>query len=493
LKISKIDLKEKVEGFICDQLDQDEYDLVEVDSKDLLTWNRLDLGFKLFYLENHDLIPQFSRELYEQDIKAQTMGDFVEFGNEKKNSFDKYLKNFDQTFLSIKNNGFDFLESIIPLSESGSILNGAHRTASLIQLGGKATCIKTNLKTKIDFKYFYERNVSERDIQIAVNTFVEFSPSNVYLAFLWPSAVGAREEALSHFSNIIFSKDLKLTSNGAFNILYELYKHMDWVGNERNGYSGIQQKLLECFPRLDKVKVIVFQAKEFDDVLAIKEKIRNIYNIGFSSIHITDTKEEAIRISRLLFNENGLHFLNYGQLTKNQKILDKLDKFKEFLLQNEIPRSDICIDGSLILKMYGLRDNDDVDFLLKKGSEIINPDTDFETHDSELKYHDVDKNDLIYNPSFYFEYYGLKFISFKQLFKMKKNRNEQKDIIDCNLMKHLNSENSFKLVITKVRQRVLYAKIRLKRNTLVIIMNTLRGSVLYKPVRQIYRWITSNR
>jgi hypothetical protein len=154
---------------------------------------------------------------------------------------------------------------------------------------------------------------------------------------LWPSAVGAREEALSHFSNIIFSKDLKLTSNGAFNILYELYKHMDWVGNERNGYSGIQQKLLECFPRLDKVKVIVFQAKEFDDVLAIKEKIRNIYNIGFSSIHITDTKEEAIRISRLLFNENGLHFLNYGQLTKNQKILDKLDKFKEFLLQNEIP------------------------------------------------------------------------------------------------------------------------------------------------------------
>jgi hypothetical protein len=76
---------------------------------------------------------------------------------------------------------------------------------------------------------------------------------------------------------------------------------------------------------------------------------------------------------------------------------------------------------------------------------------------------------------------------------MKKNRNEQKDIIDCNLMKHLNSENSFKLVITKVRQRVLYAKIRLKRNTLVIIMNTLRGSVLYKPVRQIYRWITSNR
>jgi hypothetical protein len=84
LKISKIDLKEKVEGFICDQLDQDEYDLVEVDSKDLLTWNRLDLGFKLFYLENHDLIPQFSRELYEQDIKAQTMGDFVEFGNEKK-------------------------------------------------------------------------------------------------------------------------------------------------------------------------------------------------------------------------------------------------------------------------------------------------------------------------------------------------------------------------------------------------------------------------
>jgi hypothetical protein len=35
------------------------------------------------------------------------------------------------------------------------------------------------------------------------------------------------------------------------------------------------------------------------------------------------------------------------------------------------PRSDICIDGSLILKMYGLRDNDDVDFLLKRVVKLL--------------------------------------------------------------------------------------------------------------------------
>jgi len=81
--IKKQDLKNKLEPFIFNKLQKDEYEIQNIDSKKLLTWNRLDLAFKLFYLDNKDKNPELAKKVYKEDIRAQTLGKFVEYGNEE--------------------------------------------------------------------------------------------------------------------------------------------------------------------------------------------------------------------------------------------------------------------------------------------------------------------------------------------------------------------------------------------------------------------------
>ena len=74
-----------------------------------------------------------------------------------------------------------------------------------------------------------------------------------YMAFLWPSGSHSKKEALSKFSNIVYHKKIKLSPQGGLNLLIELYKHMDWVGDKGNGFKGVKQKLIECFPFFEEL------------------------------------------------------------------------------------------------------------------------------------------------------------------------------------------------------------------------------------------------
>ena len=161
----------------------------------------------------------------------------------------------------------------------------------------------------------------------------------------------------------------------------------NWVGSPANGYSGIKQKLVKCFPENQyRIKVVVFQEDSIDKVREIKEKIRNICKIGYNSVHITDRKEEVMRVSELIFNENGIHFLNYANPYKYHEFNQKnIEKIKEFCLKNKINLDDIVINSSMILSLYGLRKNEDIDFL---------------TFSNNLQYHNEEKNNKYIIQSF---------------------------------------------------------------------------------------------
>ena len=260
---------------------------------------------------------------------------------------------------------------------------------------------------------------------------------------------------------------------------------MDWIGSQENGFSGAKRKLIECFPTLEPFTVIVFQSKTLEEVRTIKEKVRQVHKIGFSSIHITDTKEEARRISKLIFNENGIHFLNYSEPYKYSFLLNDLDSFNSHIKKNDIDKNDIVLDGSIVLAQYGLRKNADIDYLTLNTIDNFK----YDTHDSQLKFHDKDKRDLIYNPEYFFQFNGFKYASFKQTFLMKKNRNEQKDLNDLSIMKSLIEKNSFSTFILKKKQFFYYEKIKFYNNYNVLKFFILKKTGLYKPLRFIYKKI----
>ena len=478
------ELNDRIEDFIGSQLDRSSYQLIVKDARELLTYNRFDLGLKLAYLAYKDVLPKFADEVYFHDIRSQTLGKFEEYGNEEKSSFKIYVEHFEKTFDSIKNYGFDKDESVIPLSFNGSILNGAHRVASAIFLNKSVACVHTELaEIKPDYKYFIDRDVPEYILDTGAVSFCDYS-EDIYIAFLWPSGRQNYNQCQQLFPGVVYEKNIKLNENGGHNLLIELYKHMDWVGSAATGFPGAHQKLMECFTDFDEFRIILFQCETLEKVQKIKKKVRDINRIGFSSVHITDTKEEVQRISRLVFNQNGLHFLNYA---KPYKFKSSMEMVGSILPLGKDLLNGLVLDGSMTLAVYGLRAARDIDYLSDKDIVASKGSFNLESHDSQILFHKVEKQDLIYNPKYYFEYLGVKFVSFKQTYQFKKNRNEVKDKNDCQMMTSLIEKNSFRFFVASFKQKFFYRKLIIKNRLRVFVFNVLRVTGTYEMVRKIYR------
>jgi len=484
--LSLADVKKRIEPHFYDTLTEDDYIVSMRNPHELLTWNRLDVAFKLLYLEYKDVCNSFARWIYAEHIRALTLDAFVEPGNSDKCSCDKFIEAFEKNHFDIAKNGFSAQRSLVPLSLNGSIANGAHRLASAIVGNREIACVNINCYDHIyDYNYFYERNVARNCIEIAVSKFVECA-SNVYIALIWPSAVGKGADIEEIISNIVYRKEIELSANGAHNMLTQLYYSEEWLGDVTNKFKGVDGKYIECFRNLSPVRVFAFQAENLEAVLSIKNRIRNLFGIGKHSIHINDTHNEAIRISRLLFNENSIHFLNYATPYKYVSVYNKISAFAAFMKFNHLTSKRTLIDGGMLLSLFGLRESRDVDFLTLEKTDFAGSFGDFDLHDDQVKYHGEDKCTLICNPIFHLFYNDVKFVSFNQLFRMKQQRAEEKDKYDLALMDAIYSKSTFKEIINRFRQEYYYGKIKFMAK----VVEALKSIKMYNIIRSLYRKAT---
>lgn len=451
----------KIEPSIRAYVDVDGMHLRTVLSNELLTWNRFDLAFKLFYLEIKKFNPLLGKKYYEQHLKSFGLGTIREPDNPLKSSLEDFILEFENIYKSILHNGFKKSISLLPLAFDGSIANGAHRLASAIYLNLDVNVLNVKLPpSRYDYKYFKERNISSEILDLMACTFIEYS-KNTYIAFLWPSISGREKEAEDIIPNIVYKKELDLNINGAHNLLTQIYQDESWIGNFENKYSGIKGKVNECFRINKPLTVIAFQADSLVDVINIKNKIRSKFPFGNHSIHITDNSEESKNISRVVFNNNSIHFLNNANPFR---FLD--NKFKLQLIKRELYNSQTCfksivIDGGFVLSLYGIRDSYDVDYISTASiKKIQSKYLKFDNHFNQLTFHRTTTENLIWDPKFYFWFDGLKFVSLKQIYEMKRNRGEIKDEIDCKSILALLSNQSIKLYVARLSQYLLYFKIK---------------------------------
>lgn len=481
--ISKSELSVLIDQHFYSDLKAKSYTVESIEAVDLLTSYRLDLAFKLLYLEMKDRDVGFAKEFYIEHIKAFTLGEFTEPGNNEKNSIEKFIETFNNTFEDIKNKEFNSSTSLIPLSENGSIANGAHRVASAIFLEKEVACVALNGYDHLyDYDFFYKRNIDRSTLDTVVTKFIEYV-SNVYIALIWPTAVGQDSKIEEIIPNIVYRKEISLNVNGAHNLLSQLYYGEDWLGSVEDDFKGTRGKLVECFKTFDPIRVIAFQAESLDEVLQIKEKIRDVFKVGKHAVHITDTKEEALQTARMVFNDNALHFLNYAKPNKYASTHKKIDDFKLFIKENNLDSNDLLLDSSIILSVYGLREASDTDYFCSDNSKIKSNFDDINMHDEVLECYDEKKNEMIYNQKFYFYFNDVKFISFPQLYKMKTKRDEEKDRNDCKIMEALIEEDRLKIFISQFQQGLYYKQIKFRQ----YVLSLLQKLGLFEVVRSVYR------
>jgi hypothetical protein len=448
---------------------------------------------RTLYLELKAKAPELAERIYFEDLRAQTLGTLVDPDNSKKSNFNIFKNVFDGISEEVSLRGFDAEQTLIPVSGSGSIINGAHRLSAALIHGKEVAFIQTTLPPiTCDHVYFFERAVPIAIIEQSVVQLLRYA-RNCFVAFLWPSGSANMHLAESLFQNVVYKKKLYLTNKGKLNLLFQCYRHMDWVGGESSNYAGLHQKLIECFPENGDVTMIIFQAEGgVEHARSIKEKIRDINGLGYSSVHITDTQEELLRLSRLLCNENGMHYLNHAKLV-NSRHYEMLRSILDLSRKNDIDPRNFLIDGSWLLELYDLRSADDVDILTASDHDYIYQLLNFDSRLSQVQYHKKTANEIIYNPNNYFYLFDIKLIGFEQLQTMKRNRGEAKDLLDVKLMSGLVEYNWLSMVQVHLAQRWLYARIRARGAVFKFGGFILRAIGLYKPVRAVYRFIFNRK
>ena len=448
---------------------------------DLLTVNRLDVIFKFLYLRFKKTSPIFAKQLYHDHIKIITNGLFKEIDNQKKN-FEDFIIEFENINKSIETLGFNSKISKIPISNDGSISNGAHRLASSLYNNIKVNTIQTSQNShNYNYEFFRTRSLENHLLEFGVLNYLELTENN-YLAIIWPSA-DKNIKYIHHFESILYEKKMSLNSNGAQNFVAQVYKDHKWVGSFKEGYSGAITKVAEAFKSFDEIHFIFFQMKSFDEVSKLKKKLRSLFAIGKASIHITDNNKETIELGKIILNPNSLHFLNNSKPYVFESLFKKLKKFKKLLNDNNINLEDIVLTSSTILGIYGYREPSDIDFL---SAENFDFNQSLQSHNYLIDYYETDKNELIYNPKFHFYFSDFKFLSLDEIKKFKKNRNEIKDRLDLELLKRKQSFNKT-LFLLSLKNKINKSKFQF----IAIMIPLSKKYKFYNFAKWIYKKITN--
>lgn len=449
--------------------------------RSLLTANRIDLSFKLLYLSYKNIATSLYLELYKEHIDAFTLGTFRDPFTPEKGSFQSYIARFDELYDSIASTGFDKTQSVIPLACDGSIVNGAHRTACAIHTQREIYGIRLSMQPRsYNWWFFRSRGMHNVSLEIAAQHFVGHA-DNVYIALLWPRSSNDHVEIAKSFKNVIYDKKgIMLTRRGAHNLVSMCYEGEPWLGAAASDYPGAVSKVREVYRRGKPLRVIAFQDPDRNAVRDNKDRVRSRFKYGKHCVHVTDSRAEAMLLGSLLFNENGINFLNFANPNIYRTLPEKWSKLAQFVKLNNLGYDDFVVDSGMVLELYGLREANDIDIIVSSkvvGLRARSAGDGVDLHgDNDLEYHKLNCDELVYDPTYSFTYRGVKFVSLRQVYAAKKARGSPRDRLDLGLMRRCHSDSSrMAAYLSALRSRVYRYKARYLDPAMGVLRERLRG------------------
>jgi len=429
--VAKNNFKEVLRDKTFALLNKNEYEVRYVNPLELITYDRLDIVAKYLYVKYFDLNvdSDYAEKLYLKHIEY--FNSFYESDGSNKLGKSEFLKSFNSVISSIKKNGYD-KDFIIPLSENNSIYDGSHRVAICAYYGIQLPVISVDGNAgSYDYKYFKNRGLCSQSLDSLALEYLKLK-KNVYIITLWPSSGGGKEAELSQlfkkYGNVVYRKEVYLENDGSVQVVKNAYKDESWLGSCKDNYIGARNKASWCFSKKGAVRVILFESNL--DMIKMKDEIRSLFQIDKHAVHINDTKEEALVLAGLFFNENSIKWMNGSVIREFSWFERLLLHYKEWIEDNEIPRDEICIDGSSTLAVYGVREVRDLDYISFSDELDGTGFKEISSHNNELQYHPVGKDEIIFNPKYHFIVDGYKYVSLDIVKVMKKARGEKKDLDD---------------------------------------------------------------
>ena len=420
---------------------KEKYHTIIDEDQNFFRWNRFDLPIKKMFLKFYDkgFNSDFGEKIYKEHLKI--WNNFKEYNNPNKNTYESFRMEFIKIYEDICAGNFDWSLSPITIDQEGYLLNGAHRTAASNYAGITPKSKKgTNFvdgQKNCDFKMFKNLGLSENYLDAAA---LEMAKNNnkLVLAHIFPAAVGKMENVekiiLQH-ANIAYKKEIHLNKNGPLNYMLQLYRGESWAGNWSNNFAGFREKASLCFTADTPMTVYLLEPHNATSAVSLKKEVRDIYKIGNHSIHVNDTHEETIRLSRCLFNKNSVHFLNNARLKNYQNFFKWVQDYEKYLANNNLDAEDYCITASGVLSLYGLREASDLDYLHTTPALIRDPGDNIHSHNEYGKSrYRKNIDEIVQDPENHFYFGNIKVASLEIVRQLKEDRNEPKDQKDIQLI-----------------------------------------------------------
>lgn len=402
----------------------------------LVSCDRFDIFAKYIYAKyRKNSVPEdWAEKVYLAHIKV--FNGFVENDNSNKIGSDSFINEFNALLDSISANGFDPKTSIIPVDSDGVIIDGAHRVAASLLSGADVQISK--LKThapSYNYEYFLKNGLSKDFCDHIALEYCNYE-KNVFVPLVWPAAKGKDDDIKNIFrkyGDIFYAKEMMLSDQGAVSFIRQIYYDEPWLGTYNDGFAGARKKKYGCFCGNGPVRVYIIKSN-LNDMLKAKSEIRELFSIGNHSIHINDTREEALMIANLVLNKNSIHFLNYSRITAFTKFTMLVDNFTKAISTTPQVPVDCCLVGSSVMAAYGLRDIRDLDCVCLADYGIKNLDGEIELKTELPSTYGTELSELIHNPQNHFYCDRMKYAAIQLLYKHKKTRNSSIDSSDIELI-----------------------------------------------------------
>ncbi|MDO6455346.1 tetratricopeptide repeat protein [Neptunomonas phycophila] len=335
----------------------------------LVTPNRLDLCVK--YLFAQELLNNISanstvsfKELYSRHIYLRTKG--KEPDNSNKNTVDDYLVCFEQTLISIKNNGFS-INHAIPIDKEFCLLNGAHRTASALALNlDEIPVYPVNKLSKCtwNFEWFMNRGFDLSELNEIILCFLLHNNSKSHVFILWPPVMDYWDEieaTISDSVEIITKRDLKFSDLGFSELIKDIYS-MDSVAEFMPNIMLKSERLAAFAP---KIRLLVVYG-DTEKVSSLKSSVRKAYNSIipeklFCTLHASSDHQETMHLARIFFHQPTLELLQNRSHSMSKHLAAWVKEAKDELIKRNVEVTEGCAVGGAVLDAFGIRNADDLD------------------------------------------------------------------------------------------------------------------------------------
>jgi FkbM family methyltransferase len=418
---------------------QEEHEIDELPATDLLCSERFDVMSKYIYakLTLLNVASDWRLQVYSD---LQKIFGFKEGDGSGKNSRSDYLNKFDEILNSIKTDGFKKEMGFLPIGNNNILIDGSHRLAASLLFNRHVPVIKFDIEpARYDYGYFLKRGLAP---EIADSMALEFCRIclNMVIAVVFPVAEGKDDEIqsiLKDYGQIAYEKQIVFSELGRHNLIRQLYRNESWLGVDGDITPGLRHHVEKRFLNDLPVKFYFVICKDDSKIKEAKARVRALFDLQNDSIHVNDTHEETIRIAEQILTPNSVHFLNHAQPWMSKNFLGMFQEYQDEIEKQNLNKEMLCIDSGSVLAVYGLRDTNDLDYLHLGNEMALELNSQISDHNAELVYHGTAIGDILFDPGNYFYYNGVKFVSLRQLRKMKTRRNEAKDIKDILLIDSL--------------------------------------------------------